>query len=169
VRVTCRCLIGRILLVAGLIASATVAATQQRERAARVNDAQYEKLMIALQPCVDRARATFPSARNRFAKGLPPDQQFFITVRLSAPKQKEEQAFVEVISIRPGTIHGKIASPIHTVKDRKIGDAIDVAERDVVDWTISHSDGTEEGNLLGRFLDRHGNDAATPKCDPDNL
>lgn len=35
----------------------------------------------------------------------------------------------------------------------KKGDKLKVEEKDVLDWTISKPDGTEEGNVIGKFLD----------------
>jgi len=37
----------------------------------------------------------------------------------------------------------------------KHGDTYSFPEADLLDWTISKPDGTEEGNFVGKFLDTY--------------
>ena len=67
-----------------------------------------------------------------------------------------EQVFVAVDSIRDGRITGRIATDDLTVVGYKKGDTYSFPESDLIDWLITHPDGTEEGNVVGKFLDEWG-------------
>jgi hypothetical protein len=98
------------------------------------------------------AKKTYPDAKARYLKGLPADDHFFVVVTLISPGAKET-VFVAVSAIADGKITGTIASDIATVAGYHAGDAYTVAEDAIVDWVISKADGTEEGNLVGKYLD----------------
>ena len=66
-----------------------------------------------------------------------------------------EQVFIAVRSIEGGTIRGKIWSEIATVRGYRFGDAYAFPETELLDWLITHPDGTEEGNEVGKFLDTY--------------
>ena len=55
-----------------------------------------ERLERAMQPYIDRARASYPAARGRFLAGLPRGYDFFVTVRLRDAQGRWEQVFVSV-------------------------------------------------------------------------
>lgn len=61
--------------------------------------------------------------------------------------------FVAVASIKDDRITGRIASNIIRVKGFKNGDPHTFPESELVDWLITHPDGSEEGNVVGKFLD----------------
>ena len=61
--------------------------------------------------------------------------------------------FVSVAGIKDDGITGRIASDIVGVKGFKNGDPYTVPEVELVDWLIAHPDGSEEGNVVGKFLD----------------
>lgn len=46
-------------------------------------------------------------------------------------------------------------SQIGVVQGYRFGQPYGCAERDLVDWMISHPDGTEEGNAVRKFLDTY--------------
>ena len=54
------------------------------------------------------------------------------------------------------------------IRSDRRGQALSVAEADVVDWTIARPDGTEEGNWMGRFIDGIHATGRPPAgiCDP---
>jgi hypothetical protein len=60
---------------------------------------------------------------------------------------------VLVTSIRSGRISGRIANEILAVSGYREGDAHTFPEGEVIDWLITRPDGTEEGNVVGKFLD----------------
>jgi hypothetical protein len=63
-----------------------------------------------------------------------------------------EAVFVEVTKIDGGQVAGTIASDLTTVREYHLGQAHSFLETEVVDWTIANADGTQEGNIVGRFL-----------------
>ena len=63
-----------------------------------------------------------------------------------------EQVFVTVKDWSDDKISGLLASKV-ALPDHKEGEPLTVAEADVLDWTIVRADGSEEGNLIGKYLD----------------
>jgi hypothetical protein len=106
----------------------------------------------AIAPHVQKAQATYPDAKRRFLAGLPPGAEFFTTVRLHDDAGRMEAVFVNVKKIADGLVAGIIASEISTVSGYRMGHAISFPETEIVDWTIANADGTQEGNVVGRFL-----------------
>ncbi len=86
-------------------------------------------------------------------EGLPPGHGFFAVTSLRDGAGAEEQVFVAVTGIRNGRISGRIASDNLRVSGYKKGDAHSFPESDLIDWVITRPDGTEEGNVVGKFLD----------------
>jgi uncharacterized protein YegJ (DUF2314 family) len=119
-----------------------------------VNAEAIRKLDEAIAPYVKKARATLPHAKKRFLEGLPKGEQFMVTTRLYDPNGKFEQVFVTVTSWKGQTIKGVLSSD-PSIIHHKSGDAVTCKERDVLDWTISKPDGSEEGNFVGKFLDSY--------------
>ena len=119
------------------------------------NQAQKQKLDTAIQPLVKQARATYPDARRRFIAGLPPGEAFFVTASIRDRSGMSEQVFIAVRTIEAGTISGTIASDISLVQGYKAGDAYSLPEGAIIDWLIAKPDGSEEGNLVGKFLDTY--------------
>lgn len=119
----------------------------------------------AIKPYIEKARRTYPQARARFLAGLPPKHAFFVTARLRDKAGHVELAFIAVRRIEKGVVEGRIANDVTTVSGYKEGDPYSLKEDDLVDWTISKPDGTEEGNFVGKFLEtyrpvNHDDDAA---------
>lgn len=109
----------------------------------------------AIKPYVEQARKTYPEAKQRFLRGLPRGQVFFVTARLYDGTGRFEQVFVAVREIKGGKISGVIASEIRTVSGFRQGDPHALPESELYDWTISKPDGSEEGNFVGKFLDTY--------------
>ena len=108
-----------------------------------------------MAPYVAQARASYPGARGRFRAGLPRGYGFFVTTRLHDAANREEQVFIAVDSITNGMISGRIASQINVVRDFRYGQPYTFSEADLVDWMVSRPDGSEEGNVVGNFLDTY--------------
>ena len=62
-------------------------------------DAETEKMHRAMEPYVRQARKTYPAAKARYLKGLPPGEHFFVTTRLRDAKGRIEQVFIAVTAI----------------------------------------------------------------------
>jgi len=106
-----------------------------------------------IEPETKKARATYADAKARYLSGLPAGENFFVTHILRDEAGKFEQVFILVQEIEDGTITGKIASDILAVQGYRGGQTVQLREADIVDWTISKADGSEEGNFVGKYLD----------------
>lgn len=109
----------------------------------------------AIKPHIEKAKATYPAAKKRYLDGLPPKHSFFITTRLHDEEGRFEQVFIAVKEIKNGVVKGLIWNDIQTVKKYKHGDSYEFPESELLDWTISKPDGTEDGNFIGKFLDTY--------------
>ncbi|HKR23541.1 MAG TPA: DUF2314 domain-containing protein [Pyrinomonadaceae bacterium] len=116
---------------------------------------EAEQLEEAIKPYIEKAKNTYPQAKARFLSGLPPKHTFFITTRLHDSSNRWEQVFIAVRQIKDGQVTGVIASNVHLVSGFREGDTYKFPESDMVDWTISKPDGTEEGNFVGNFIDTY--------------
>lgn len=114
-----------------------------------------KKFDEAIKPYVEKARKSYPEARVRFLAGLAPKHIFFVTARLYDDAGHWEQVFIEVKEIKDGVIKGLIANEIETVSGFKMADPYSLSESEVLDWTVSKPDGTEDGNFVGKFLDTY--------------
>lgn len=119
------------------------------------NGQQYQELMKAIAPYVEQAKKSWPQAKENYLKGLPPRHVFFVTTELIDVRGKREIVFIEVRNIKNGIIDGLIANEISTVSGFKQGQLHAVSEGEIWDWTISKPDGSEEGNVVGRFLETY--------------
>jgi len=119
----------------------------------RILQVNKNHMDAVLAPYVETARKTLPAVKERFLKGLPADQQLSVTTRLfDTDDRRMEQVFVKVVSWSGENIEGILASEVK-LSNHKCGEPLLVLESDVVDWTIVHPDGSEEGNVVGKFLD----------------
>ena len=118
------------------------------------NDEELQRFEQASAPYVKQARATLPESKQKFLKGLTKGEIFFVTIRLYGPDLNFEQVFVRVTSWKGQTIRGRLASDTPKIH-RKKGEPVVCNEQDVLDWTISKPDGSEEGNFVGKFLDTY--------------
>jgi len=146
-------------LVFGLCACAVQKETYQLAPHAPT-DAPYaltqpkkQELDSAVAPLITKARATYPSAKQRYLAGLPRGYVFFVTIVLSDSAGRIEQIFLHVHSISGDVITGSIANDLLLVKGYSANQALSVKETEIIDWTISKPDGTEEGNLIGKYVD----------------
>jgi len=119
------------------------------------SDEQKRRMDAAVAPYIARARATYPQAKRRYLAGLPPQQSFFVTVELRDASGYSEMVFLAVDSLARDSIFGRIWNQIHVVRGYRLRDPHAAAESDLLDWLITRPDGTEEGNVVGKFLDTY--------------
>lgn len=118
-----------------------------------LSQSQFEAMEKAVEPIIAQARASYPAARDRYLAGLPAGETFFITTRLKDDAGRVEQVFIRVQRIIDGRIQGVIANDLNLVRGFRAGQPYSLGEADLVDWLISKPDGSEEGNLLGKFIE----------------
>ena len=123
------------------------------DRPVALDSATIACLDSALLPLIAQARSSFPQFRRRLEAGLPEGNYPAVTIRLHDATGRHEQTFLAVDSIRRDTIFGRINTDIALVSGYKTGQYLSVPVSEVLDWTISRPDGTEEGNLIGKFMD----------------
>lgn len=111
-----------------------------------------DKMNRAIAPYVEQARKSWPGAKKRYLAGLPKGQIFFVTVQL-VEGSEIEQCFVQVTKVAGGKIQGTLATDPIGIKKLRRGDPLTVKESEIVDWMIAMPDGSEEGNVVGKFLD----------------
>jgi len=119
------------------------------------NGQQHQELLKAIAPYVEQAKKSWPQAKEGYLKGLPPRHVFFVTTELADMRGKREIVFVEVRKIEKGIVTGVIANEISAVSGFKQGQTHAVPEADIWDWTVSRPDGSEEGNVVGKFLETY--------------
>ena len=111
-------------------------------------------------PYVAKARATYPAAKKRFLAGLPPGYKFVVGFRFSQRDERTgkvavEDMLVQVERIEKGRIIGRLANAPVLVCNIKYGDSLSRPEREITNWIIEHPDRSEEGNFVGKFLEKH--------------
>lgn len=115
--------------------------------------AAAEEYRAAVAPYIELARKSYPAAKKRYLAGLPAGQHFYTVTDLRDGSGTAEQVFVAVAAIQGDRVMGRIASDIIGVKGFKNGDPYSFPESDLLDWLITRPDGSEEGNVVGKFLD----------------
>jgi len=110
--------------------------------------------LLKRQPVVDEAKKSYPKARTRFLSGLPKGYRFFVTVDLHEGNVIEN-AYVTVRKINGGNIKGIISTKLQEIKSYRYGQEVILPESDIIDWTITSSEGKEEGNYIGKFADEY--------------
>ncbi|TKR30545.1 DUF2314 domain-containing protein [Luteimonas gilva] len=116
---------------------------------------EMKKFEAAIAPYIAQAKRTYPAAKAKFTAGLPVGQSFFVTTRLYDSSGAFEQVFIAVRDIADGRVSGRIWNDIERVQGFRHGDDYAFPESDVMDWLITHADGSEEGNFVGKFLDTY--------------
>jgi hypothetical protein len=118
----------------------------------RVPAKAREELERAIAPYIAAGRKTYPDAKRRYLAGSVAKNSFYVITKLKS-KAGEESVFIAVTGVKGDQITGTIASKVLNVAGFKEGDPYTLAERDLLDWMIIRPDGSEEGNVVGKFLD----------------
>jgi uncharacterized protein YegJ (DUF2314 family) len=116
---------------------------------------QLKKFEDAIAPYVKKARESLPEAKKKYLAGLPRNQIFYVTIKLYDASKKYEQVFVRVTSWKSESIQGILSSDLSLIHNHSKGEKLTCNESEILDWTISKPDGTEEGNFVGKFLDTY--------------
>lgn len=118
---------------------------------------QLDALHRAIAPLSAASRKSFPAARERLERGLPPKHSFFVSTWLRDSLGREELIFVAVDSVTgarsDARIAGRIWSPVQLIRGYSYRQPYTFPVADLVDWMIARPDGSEEGNEVGKFMD----------------
>ena len=124
------------------------------DKPAGMTSEQAKRFEEAIAPYVKQAKETLPQAKKKYLKGLQKKEVFFVTTRIHEGG-RFEQVFVKVTSWEDDTIRGILASNMELLTSHKKGEIVNCKESEILDWTISKPNGTEEGNFVGKFLDSY--------------
>jgi hypothetical protein len=116
---------------------------------------QWQAMLKAIEPYVAQARQSYPEARRRFVGRAQPVRPFFVTTQLHDAKGHHEQVFVAVDSIVGARIFGTIANPLNVVQGYRYQQPYSFDDTELFDWTFANPDGSEEGNVVGKFIDTY--------------
>lgn len=146
-----------LFLFSAVVWSAALAAQDNAppDKPVAASAANVKKFEDAIAPYVKKARETLPEAKNKYLAGLPKNESFSVTIKLYDSSKKYEQVFVRVTSWKGENIHGILVSDLSLIHNHAKGEKLTCRESEILDWTISKPDGTEEGNFVGKFLDTY--------------
>jgi hypothetical protein len=115
----------------------------------------------AIAPFISASVASYPDARKRFQDGLPRKTYLFVSVRLGGGGGPPGMATIRVSSIddRKGLIYGRALEDVKGRFGIRQDDDVTVHEADVIDWKITHPDGSAEGDAVGKYIAALGPDA----------
>jgi hypothetical protein len=151
-----------MLLGAGRSGAGELAANAPQDWVVRAQGpeglADYRRAIAAL---IVEAQKTYPAVRQRYLEGLkagnnPLVGTFYVKTELKDPDGlRVEQVFVLVgkIDVEKRIVVGRIANPLTAVRTFRHGQTISFPEAEVIDWTISKPDGSEDGNYIGKYMD----------------
>ena len=77
----------------------------------------------------------------------------FVSILLADEGRNAEYLFVAVDKIEGSTVSGRVWNDVTAVKGLHHGSQIELPEDAISDWLISNPDGTEDGNLIGKYMD----------------
>jgi uncharacterized protein YegJ (DUF2314 family) len=151
------CFLTVTALVATVSLHSVTAAPDKGTATAPMAPGEYDRVIA---PYVAKARATYPAAKKRFLAGLPRGWQFGVWVRLyqndgSGKRIAREDCFLSVERIQEGRVWGVLMNKPVSVRGYTLGDRVTAPEGEVRNWMFIRPDGTEEGNIVGKFLEKH--------------
>lgn len=114
------------------------------------------KLDSAMWPKIEEAKESLRiDVHRRWNKSLPKGDQLFVTVRLYNEKGEFEHVLGRVDKWVPNRLFVTIASVMTKSEKFKPGMSMSFEQTIVVDWKITHADGSEEGNFVKKFLEEY--------------
>ena len=132
---------------------APLSSNAPQDKVMPVYNGQLKQMDSILAPYISQAKSSYGQAKERFLKGLPSGEAFFVVTRIFDTDGKFEQVFMRVKNYKADNVSGIIANDLSTVKEYKVNQLIVFKEIQVLDWLITKPDGSEEGNFIGKYLD----------------
>lgn len=114
-----------------------------------ITSADFFEIIDAKSP---EAMEEWPEAKSRFLDGLPEKHSLFVTFILFDSEGRTEYVFLIVDSINGDKITGRLWTDVLFVEGFYHGDQFVLPEDTIRDWSISGPGGTEEGNLISKYL-----------------
>lgn len=138
-----------------LLAGAAVLPGTAADQPFAVRASQASAFEDDISASIAKAKETLDDAVARYYAGMQGKAKFYCTVRLADDGGRVEQVFVEVAAWGTGAdgrISGRISNTLRHLQGFVKGQEVFFDQADILDWTIRHADGREEGNFIGQFL-----------------
>ncbi len=117
-----------------------------------ISRSEYVEINHKMKPHVAQARKSLPFVKQRYMQGLKAGETLYLTIRLQDPDGGFELVRVKVQDWYDDQILGTVANPLFVIQSYHQGDSINFKESAVLDWTVVHADGRQEGDYVGKFL-----------------
>jgi hypothetical protein len=112
-----------------------------------------QSISEAVEKLSPDALKTWPAAKRRFLDGLLERQSLFVTVLVFEPDGRSEYLFVAVDEIDKDQIRGRIWNDVKVLKSLSFRAPMELPEDAISDWLITQPDGSEDGNIIGKYID----------------
>ncbi|NLF24737.1 MAG: hypothetical protein GX589_03660 [Deltaproteobacteria bacterium] len=136
-----------------LLCACGVERAGRADRPGTISAEKIDQFEAAIEPYVKKARLRLPEVKRRFEKGLDEGETLYVVVRLPRSGGGFEQSYVVVKDWQEQDLLGRVVSRSDTLGPHPSEDPISFKETTILDWVIVKSDGYEEGNFVGRFLE----------------
>jgi len=100
-----------------------------------------------LASAVVRARSSISQFRDRLIHPQPTDRAYFLRAEFRRDDGNREYLWLNRVEATDGGFKAVVAEKPFVVDKVWQGESVVVPNADVVDWTITHQDGTREGNF----------------------
>ncbi|MFB3897330.1 MAG: YegJ family protein [bacterium] len=134
-------------LIIGILIIIMVGCSNQDKTISVADDDQEMNNAIA------KARETLPQFWQRFDNPESGDSDFSIKLRIT-DKDEVEHFWMTDIERKDGQIYGKVSNEPDTITNVKLGDRLQIPEKDISDWYYMHN-GKMVGNYTLRVLLKH--------------
>lgn len=151
-----------LLAFTGIFAQITPGGRESAPKPAPVETRVEEpvRYQAAIAPYIAASIGTYPDARKRFLAGLPRKTSLIVSVRLDGGGGPPGLATIKVTNIdeKKGLIYGRSLADVKGHFGIRQDDDVTLHEADVIDWKITHPDGSVEGDGVGKYIDSLGSD-----------
>lgn len=102
----------------------------------------------------ERAKTKLPELQKLFKAGLEPGYSLLLKAPFKTDTGGNEWMWVEVTKWNGIIIEGILQNEPFEISNLKSGAKVKVDQNDIFDYTLTHPDGTSEGNETGRILEK---------------
>ncbi len=99
------------------------------------------------------AYRSLPQVRKRYPDELPEGSVLYVTVRIPLNDTAFRMVQARVFGWREGRVQALVPTAATPRAPEDELTPLSFPETAVLDWTIRHTDGREEGNFVGRYLE----------------
>jgi hypothetical protein len=110
-------------------------------------EVKEERRFAWWETSVDRARATYPEARERFLAGLPEGHVLDIAAKITDAKGHVKEILITAVEIKDGWVTGHRPDEMDESWEEYLAEPHTFREEDITDWVIVRPNGVTEGNF----------------------